>query len=209
MKYTLLIVLVAAAIAAQGQLSGTISCPTEINRDPGFNFPGSRNLSGFKCGTWVKLPMVTGDWTTVDTLGSKVFTDTARTWVYDEERAVMDEGIVDCLFRPCGSGNSETYLQYRICSITGIRQKRIRYYPFKYIEPPVSEYDHIVDSLTPKTVAAGGDSIVFLGTAGSFKYDTVAFSVNAATPWKHFSDSVVGTKQPAKARPKHKKPKAQ
>lgn len=123
------------------------------------------------CGTWVKLPQEITDWQTVDTLGDKKRFDTAQRWVYDEERLEPQIQWTNAVYSPCGFGYPVIYEQYRIDAGTGIRQVRQRIIRQKYVEPEKSEYENVVDSLTPK--------VRFLSLYDTLSLHTVADSISA------------------------------
>lgn len=98
----------------------------------------------YDCGTWVADSVKTTDWQTIDTLKKPVKT-WARNWIVDTEWQWDIPMFVDAVYRPCGNDPSHVEYQLRVCSITGIRQKRFRVYSFHYVEPVKSEYQKTVD----------------------------------------------------------------
>lgn len=116
-------------------------------------YPGNISFSPLKCGTWQEQPAVTTDWETVDTLGDKHITSTQRHWIYNAEEQVSSNTWTDAMYAPCGRGGATIYEQYRICSLTGIRQVKKRTISYKYIPPVPTDYERVVDSLTAKKTA--------------------------------------------------------
>jgi hypothetical protein len=53
--------------------------------------------------------------------------------------------FVHANYCPCGCGDAVIQYQYRVCSITGIRQKRYFIITYHYIEPEKSNYEKTVD----------------------------------------------------------------
>jgi hypothetical protein len=101
-----------------------------------------------ECGTYEPAKETISDWVTVDTMGTFKPSD-KRIWVYDKEMEPIVTGHWQTLeYSPCGKAPwDRTWETYRICRITGIRQKKTRTQGWKYIEPPKTEYDCLVDSL--------------------------------------------------------------
>lgn len=164
MKQFITIALLLVATAGFGQT---------ISLTPGTTFGwGPLGIRSIPCGTWEKQPQQITEWVTVDTLGKKEQFDTARHWVYDEEKPVAPSGWTDAVYRPCGFGSDEQYQQFRVCSLTGIRQKRARYIPYKYVEPPRTEYQRVEDSLyaaaIPGTSSSGSPLILKISDTASF-----------------------------------------
>jgi hypothetical protein len=99
------------------------------------------------CGTWKALPIYYTNWESMDTLKKKNIKDTIRKWVYDEER-LQFSNTTTLEYNPCGSGKPIIWEQYRVCQITGIRQRRYKIQPYEYIPKTKSDYERTVDSLS-------------------------------------------------------------
>lgn len=102
--------------------------------------------SDVECGTWVANPTYYTDWQSIDTLLSKPIKDTARNWVYNEEKMVISS-IATLQFCPCGCGDDTRWEQYRVCKITGIRQVRFKIQSYDYKPKPKTEYKMAIDSI--------------------------------------------------------------
>ena len=98
------------------------------------------------CGTWKALPTYYTNWESVDTLKKEAIKDTVRNWVYDAEKLMLNN-LTYAMYCPCGCGYDKKYSQYRVCSITGIRQIRYKVHPYEYKPKPKSEYQQVVDIL--------------------------------------------------------------
>lgn len=111
----------------------------------------SQSFEGFgfrsDCGTWKAKPIYYTNWESVDTLKNKPIKDTIRKWVYDEER-LQFSNMTTLEYNPCGSGKPITWEQYRVCQITGIRQRRYKIQPYEYIPKPKTDYQIVIDSLS-------------------------------------------------------------
>ncbi len=102
------------------------------------------------CGT-LKYVKDSTEWITIDTLrkyiNPAILKDVIEhrydsDWVYSYEKQIT-ETIVLAIHAPCKPLLSYSE-QYRICKITGIRQKIIRSEGYIYIPNPLSEYDSTV-----------------------------------------------------------------
>ena len=102
------------------------------------------------CGTWVTDTSYS-TWEPIDTLGKRRIADTIRLWVYDvKDEPLPSNNMISLVYCPCGCPFSNNYWQYRICRITGIRQKRLKENYHHLIPPPKpakTEYEKVVDSL--------------------------------------------------------------
>lgn len=111
------------------------------------------------CGT--PVPYETkSSWETVDTLGDYYKSIKYRSpgsyrqiegirWVYDEVKIDWSP-ITYLVNRPPCYGSSTTYIQFRICKITGIRQKQTTVKGTRYEPKPKSEYEQTVDKFLTK-----------------------------------------------------------
>lgn len=124
---------------------------------------------GRPCGTWQPQPEDTTAWQTVDTLGRKDHFGEERNWVFDKWKMVPNERWTNLDYTPCGAGYPEILEQYRVCSLTGIRQRRERITRYKYIEPPKSEYERVTDSLYVVSTPTGL-SRAYIDTMGHFYF---------------------------------------
>lgn len=106
-----------------------------------FTWEGNTWINAYDCGTWEQDTTYVTEWTAVDTLGD-VLTD-ARDWVYDEERYKIDL-TVTADFAPCGRGTPDIYETIRICSITGIRERKQRVITYRYIPKPKTPYQKAI-----------------------------------------------------------------
>lgn len=159
MKYTLLIFLLFLLCA--------------VARGQNWQFPNNNN-----CGTWEQLAPDTTDFMSVDTLGSQPI-EKKRHWVYDEIK-LKQTAITTLEYNPCGSGKPTIYYQYRICSITGIKQIRYITIRYKYTPEPKTEYEKVLQDFIeknkanlpvntyylPKSAYAGSDTVFMSGTPG-------------------------------------------
>jgi hypothetical protein len=103
----------------------------------------------YDCGTWVADSIKITDWEGVDTLKKPVKT-TEREWIENSTWQHDVPQYVYAVYRPCGDDPTHSEYQYRVCSITGIRQKRYRIYLYHYVEPVKSEYQKTVDKFKNK-----------------------------------------------------------
>jgi len=176
MKQTLIALLLLVAIASRGQQ--TILFPS---------------MEHHPCGTWERQPEDTTAWLTVDTLGKKENFSPERHWIYDTWNERPFSGWTDAVYRPCGWGDPYIMQQYRVCSITGIRQIRERFTAYKYIEAPITEYERVRDSLnaTVSHLIHFSDTIV-VGHLGR--------SVNAGDSIIYWGGSIVKPAQKKKAK---------
>lgn len=150
-----------AAITSHAQ-SGII-----FRTENGIQFSAER-----PCGTWQAQPEDTTEWQTVDTLGKMEYFSVYRRWVYDLWKPRPYYQVNDLVWTPCGRGYPDVTEQYRVCSLTGIRQKRERIVHYKYIEPPMSEYQRVTDSLIKTTGVAS-----IIGGALYFVRDTLSYGI--------------------------------
>lgn len=112
---------------------------------------GQLTLGRFNdCGTW-KTDTSYSDWVTTDTVGKRKISTTDRSWVYnDKEEPLQSNNQMELAYCPCGCPYTTRYWQYRICKVTGIRQKRLKENYTHLIPsppPPKTEYEKVVDSL--------------------------------------------------------------
>ena len=102
------------------------------------------------CGT-VKDTIVYSEWQSVDTLIKRPIKDTVRNWVYNEKDEPFESNSYNYLvYCPCGCLWDKNWFQYRVCKLTGIRQRRIKTQSFTRILPPPkpkTEYEKTIDSL--------------------------------------------------------------
>lgn len=100
----------------------------------------------YDCGTIEKKTTVS-EWVTIDTLGH--FMSKNREWI-ESDYSRLSEGVyTETLeYNPCKNPRPSQFVQYRICSITGIRQKRIKTEQMVYVKPPLTEYEKTVQSFT-------------------------------------------------------------
>lgn len=98
----------------------------------------------YDCGTWVADSIKFTDWENVDTLKKPVQTE-KRNWVLNDRWQHDVQMFVPAVYYPCGSDPAYSEYQFRVCSITGIRQKRYRIYNYHYVEPLKSDYQKTVD----------------------------------------------------------------
>lgn len=106
-----------------------------------FTWQGNFWADVHDCGTWEQDTTYVTEWTPVDTLGD-VSTD-ARDWVYDKERYKIDL-TVTADFAPCGRGMPDLYETIRVCSITGIRERKQRVITYRYIPKPETLYQKVI-----------------------------------------------------------------
>lgn len=99
------------------------------------------------CGTWTAKPDVYSDWVPVDTIKVGRIIDTLRTWVYSEEKGLGDPNMTHANYCPCGCYEDKSYEQYRVCSITGIRQRRYRTTSWYYTPREATEYEKTIEKL--------------------------------------------------------------
>lgn len=97
------------------------------------------------CGKWVPDTGKLTDWQSVDTV-KKPVTTSQRNWVEDIWKTEYSQ-YTYAVFAPCGMGLPDVKFQYRICSITGIRQKRYFVVNYHYIEPEKSQYEKTIEQL--------------------------------------------------------------
>jgi len=102
------------------------------------------------CGTW-KTDTSYSDWATIDTIGKRKISTTDRSWVYNnKEEPLQSNNQTTLVYCPCGCPYTTRYWQYRICKVTGIRQRRLKENYTHLIPPPPppkTEYEKVVDSL--------------------------------------------------------------
>ena len=101
------------------------------------------------CGTW-KDSVYYSEWTSVDTIGKRAIND-KREWVYNkEDESLNNNNLTTLVYCPCGCRYDSHWYQYRICRLTGIRQRRTKVQTWLYTPPPSkpkTEYEKVVDSL--------------------------------------------------------------
>lgn len=98
----------------------------------------------YDCGTWVADSVKITECETIDTLKKPVKT-TERNWI---ESPLWERNVpmfTNAVYSPCGGDPSYVEYKWRVCSITGIRQKKYRIYQFHYVDPVKSEYQKIID----------------------------------------------------------------
>lgn len=95
------------------------------------------------CGTWQPDSGKLTEWESVDTLKKPVITN-ERNWVEDEMQPEVKQ-FQNAVYCPCGCGDPYIKYQYRVCSITGIRQKRYFIINFHYVGREKSTYEKTVD----------------------------------------------------------------
>lgn len=96
------------------------------------------------CGIKEILPIHYTEWKSIDTLKNIPTKDTLRSWVYDEERLVIDT-YTYAAYCPC-CAHEVKFQQYRICQLTGIRQLRYKVQRYHYKPKPKTDYQKTVDS---------------------------------------------------------------
>jgi hypothetical protein len=97
----------------------------------------------YPCGTWKPDSGKLTNWQSIDTLKKPVITND-RNWVEDAMQTVVSP-YANTIYCPCGCGDNYVRYQYRICSITGIRQKRYFIITYHYIDPEKSDYEKTID----------------------------------------------------------------
>jgi hypothetical protein len=141
MKNLLVLLLFLSSLKGYGQ--------TDLVLTPDGNYSFNKNPFTLDlrpdCGTWEKGKMVTGEWKPYDTIG-KYRPNEKHQWVYDKEHSMWQTGVLS-VYRPCGDPPYEHYEQYRICRLTGTRQRKERYQEYTYKEPLRSDYAKVIDSI--------------------------------------------------------------
>ena len=98
------------------------------------------------CGTWVADSVKITDWENVDTLKKPVTTN-QRNWVENNVWQHDTQLTEFAVYYPCGQDPTYSQYQFRVCSITGIRQRRYRVYLYHYVEPVKSQYEKTIEQL--------------------------------------------------------------
>jgi len=163
----------------------------------------------YRCGTWEKQEPEYTDWKTVDTVGNKPINTPKRNWVESGWEDISPQWMT-LEYTPCGKNVPDKYRMYRVCSITGIRQSKDKTINYKYIPRPMSEYEKVVDSLTPPLntdsiqiyhntgayIAPGygvdiKDGWISIDTAQLLQFDTTGFHMgNPSAVWQSFGDTI-------------------
>lgn len=144
MKYLIVIIVILFSLNSKGQTKSTtvllIDKPTFYPKET-FEI-----VKGFECnGRWVPGVDYYTDWVTVDTIGSKKELNENREWICDEFKKTNNNSYQLGIYRPCGDGSPTIYTQFRICTITGIRQKREHIYPKVWQENEKTEYEKVLE----------------------------------------------------------------
>lgn len=105
-------------------------------------------MPNYNCGTWVADSIKITDWENVDTL-KKLVTARQRNWIESNVWQYDVSQFVYAVWNPCGGDPTHNEYQFRVCSITGIRQKRYRVYLYHYVDPAKSDYEKAVDKFKP------------------------------------------------------------
>ncbi len=105
------------------------------------------------CGTW-KDKDTYGEWYGIDTISKKPISDTLRNWVYNPVDEALNQNVYSNLvYCPCGCYSDDYWYQYRVCTLTGIKQRRLKTRSWTYtpLPPkPKTEYEKAIDSLNKK-----------------------------------------------------------
>lgn len=109
-----------------------------------------QSLLNQNCGTW-KDTVTYSDWVNIDTLSKQPIKDTLREWVYDEYDEPLESNSYNyAVYCPCGCMWDSNWWQYRVCKLTGIKQRRLKTQSWTMIPPPPkpkTEYEKTIDSL--------------------------------------------------------------
>jgi len=133
------------------------------------------------CGTWQAQPEEITDWHTVDTLGKKQAFPPERHWLAGTWKDAPLRGFLNAIWAPCGRGEPNILEQYRICSLTGIRQMRQRITAYKYIPAPLNEYERVRDSfyrLQDSTWSLPGGLFLHNGPNYIYRVDTTTIKIS-------------------------------
>lgn len=102
------------------------------------------------CGTR-KIDTSYSAWETIDTIGKRKILFPIRNWVYNsKDEPLQSNNQFTLAYCPCGCPNTRKYLQYRVCKLTGIMQRRFKEvysYTLPATEKPKTEYEIVIDSL--------------------------------------------------------------
>lgn len=100
----------------------------------------------YKCGEWVPsyIKFYT-DWEDVKIYPQKEKSK-KRNWVYSDTLLYPNDAEFS-VYCPCGCEKKDTWIQYRVCRITGIIQKRNIYRTYEYVPAKKDEYQKTIDSL--------------------------------------------------------------
>lgn len=90
-------------------------------------------LNAQSCGTWIDKPVYYTEWETIEPLFGIKTKRTIRIWIYSKEQMTVSMWPNDFYSWQCGKGYPIKWVQYRICRINGIFQRRYKIQESYYI----------------------------------------------------------------------------
>ena len=112
-------------------------------------FVRAQSIDIGRCGSWEPDSVKITEWETVDTLKKPVLTQD-REWVESGVWLYDNPNVSYAVYSPCGTGQPSIQYMFRVCKITGIRQKRYRIWTYHYAPAEISDYQKAINKFSEK-----------------------------------------------------------